>query len=184
MYAKPAYRVVISQLVQYLRVGCNYHDFAYRSKLLTTRFTYRQGPCGTFSHRYSWSLQKYGRCPKNIITACIALPSVWRMHLPFLTWHTYEHRAFSTPIHACACTYLHKDNTLWLLRSSDPDQTKEASQRDSTFEELLLTFWIRPGTWLHSVHEIAVPISRSPHAVKLMRPSIGQNVSCAVDDFA
>ena len=30
------------------------------------------------------------------------------------------------------------------------------------FEELLLTFWIRPATWLLFVHEIAVPISWSP----------------------
>ena len=35
--SKPAYGVVISQLVRYLRICCNYQDFAYRSKLLTTR---------------------------------------------------------------------------------------------------------------------------------------------------
>ena len=40
--SKPAYGVVISQLVRYLRICCNYQDFAYRSKLLTTRLL-RQG---------------------------------------------------------------------------------------------------------------------------------------------
>ena len=30
------------------------------------------------------------------------------------------------------------------------------------FEEFLPTFWIRPATWLHSVHETAVPIFQSP----------------------
>ena len=35
--SKPAYGVVISQLVRYLRICCNYQDFVYRSKLLTTR---------------------------------------------------------------------------------------------------------------------------------------------------
>ena len=40
--SKPAYEVVISQLVRYLRICCNCQDFAYRSKLLTTRLL-RQG---------------------------------------------------------------------------------------------------------------------------------------------
>ena len=40
--SKPAYKVAISQLVRYLRICCNYQDFAYRSKLLTTRLL-RQG---------------------------------------------------------------------------------------------------------------------------------------------
>ena len=35
--SKPAYRVAISHLVRYLRICCNYQDFAYRSKLLTNR---------------------------------------------------------------------------------------------------------------------------------------------------
>ena len=73
----------ISQLVQYLRICCNYQDFAYRSKLLTTRLL-RQGYvyqklCSTyktFVHRYPMTLQRYGRCLKNIITECIALPTV------------------------------------------------------------------------------------------------------------
>ena len=81
--SKPAYGVVISQLVRYLRICCNYQDFAYRSKLLTTRLL-RQGYvyqklCSTyktFVHRYPRTLQKYGRCLKNIITECIALPTV------------------------------------------------------------------------------------------------------------
>ena len=81
--SKPAYGVAISQLVRYLRICCNYQDFAYRSKLLTTRLL-RQGYvyqklCSTyktFVHRYPMTLQKYGRCLKNIITECIALPTV------------------------------------------------------------------------------------------------------------
>ena len=81
--SKPAYEVVISQLVRYLRICCNYQDFAYRSKLLTTRLL-RQGyvyqklrsTYKTFVHRYPMTLQKYGRCLKNIITECIALPTV------------------------------------------------------------------------------------------------------------
>ena len=36
-----------------------------------------------------------------------------------------------------------------------------AAWRDDAFEELPLVFWIRPATWLHFVHEITVPISRS-----------------------
>ena len=81
--SKPAYGVAISQLVRYLRICCNYQDFAYRSKLLTTRLL-RQGYvyqklCSTyktFVHRYPMTLQKYGRCLKDIITECIALPTV------------------------------------------------------------------------------------------------------------
>ena len=81
--SKPAYGVVISQLVQYLRICCNYQDFAYRSKLLTTRLL-RQGYAyqklcrtyKTFVHRYPKTLQKYRRCLKNIITECIASPTV------------------------------------------------------------------------------------------------------------
>ena len=74
--------VVISQLVQYLRICCNYQNFAYRSKLLTTRLL-RQGYvyqklCTTFVHRYPKTLQKYGRCLKNIVTECSALPwEIW-----------------------------------------------------------------------------------------------------------
>ena len=36
-----------------------------------------------------------------------------------------------------------------------------AAWRDDAFEELLLAFWIGPATWLHFVHDIAVPISQS-----------------------
>ena len=76
-------RIVISQLVRYLRICCNYQDFVYRSKLLTTRLL-RQGYvyqklCSTyktFVHRYPRTLQKYGRCLKNIITECIAIATV------------------------------------------------------------------------------------------------------------
>ena len=81
--SKPAYGVVISQLVRYLRICCNYQDFVYRSKLLTTRLLKQgyvyQKLCSTyktFVHRYPRALQKYGRCLKNIITECIALPTV------------------------------------------------------------------------------------------------------------
>ena len=35
-------------------------------------------------------------------------------------------------------------------------------QRDAMFEVLLPVVCIRPATWLHSVHGIAVPIFRSP----------------------
>ena len=81
--SKPAYGVALSQLVRYLRICCNYQDFVYRSKLLTTRLL-RQGYiyqklCSTyktFVHRYPMTLQKYRRCLKNIITKCIALPTV------------------------------------------------------------------------------------------------------------
>ena len=81
--SKPAYGVVISQLVRYLRICCNYEDFAYRSKLLTTRLL-RQGYiyqklCRTYKtlvHRYPETLQKYRRCLKNFITECIASPTV------------------------------------------------------------------------------------------------------------
>ena len=76
--SKPAYGVVISQLLQYLRICCNYQDFVYRSKLLTTRYVYQKlySTYKTFVHRYLWTLQKNGRHLKNIITECIALPSV------------------------------------------------------------------------------------------------------------
>ena len=47
--------------------------------------------------------------------------------------------------------YIHREMAVW----------RTAARRDDAFEELLPTFWIRPATWLHSVHEIAVPISRS-----------------------
>ena len=57
-----------------------------------------------------------------------------------------------------------------------------AAQREDAFEEILPTFQIRLATWLHSVHEIAVPISWST-PVQLMKPGIGQNASCAVGDF-
>ena len=75
--------VVFSQLVRYLRICCNYQHFAYRSKLLTTRLL-RQGyvyqklcrTYKTFVHRYPKTLQKYRRCLKNIITECIASPTV------------------------------------------------------------------------------------------------------------
>ena len=78
--SKPAYGVVISR---YLRICCNYQDFVYRSKLLTIRLL-RQGYvyqklCSTyktFVHRYPRTLQKYGRCLKNIITECIAIATV------------------------------------------------------------------------------------------------------------
>ena len=50
------------------------------------------------------------------------------------------------------------DNTWWLrlLQSLNERQLhKEKIQ-------LLPTIWLRPATWLHFVHEIAVPISWSP----------------------
>ena len=42
------------------------------------------------------------------------------------------------------------------------DAWRAAAQRDDAFEDSILTFWIRPAIWLHSVHEIAVSISWSP----------------------
>ena len=79
--SKPAYGVVISQLVRYQRVCCSYHSFVSRSHVLTARLL-RQGYrydrlCSTvkkFVHRYPHVLQKYQRCLKDIITDCVALP--------------------------------------------------------------------------------------------------------------
>ena len=39
---------------------------------------------------------------------------------------------------------------------------KDSYMKDGVLEELLPTFWTRPATWPHSVHEIVVPISQSP----------------------
>ena len=39
---------------------------------------------------------------------------------------------------------------------------KDSCMKDGVLEELLPTFWTRPATWPHSVHEIVVPISQSP----------------------
>ena len=39
---------------------------------------------------------------------------------------------------------------------------RTTARRDNAFKELLLSFWIRPATWLHSVHEITVPTFQSP----------------------
>ena len=46
--------------------------------------------------------------------------------------------------------------------------TKNSCMKRRCFQGFSTTFGIRPAIWLHSVHEIAVPISRSPQC------SIGQ----------
>ena len=64
-------------------------------------------------------------------------------------------------------------------------ERKNAVRRKETaFEELLPTFWIRLATSLHFVHDIAVPISRSHQRSCMMRPGIGRSASCAVGDSA
>ena len=42
--------------------------------------------------------------------------------------------------------------------------TKDCCKKRQCFRGVSTKFWIRPAIWLHSVHEIAVPISRSPSA--------------------
>ena len=86
--SKPAYGVVISQLVRYQRVCCSYQSFVSRSQVLTTRLLgqgYRYDKlCGTvkkFVHRYPNILQKYQRCLKDIVTDCVALPLTVTLHL-------------------------------------------------------------------------------------------------------
>ena len=107
--SKPAYRVAISQLVRYLRICCN---FAYRSKLLTTRllrpgYVYQKlcSTYKTFVHHYPMTLQKYGRCLKNIITECIALPTVYHSLNMQLTWLDtfFAHTAFKHTLLALHC---------------------------------------------------------------------------------
>ena len=49
-----------------------------------------------------------------------------------------------------------------ITRDNYDFERKAAARRDDASEELLPTFWIRPATWLHFIHEIAVPISSSP----------------------
>ena len=72
---------------------------------------------------------------------------------------------------------------------------RTAVQRGTTFEEFLPVF-ISPATWLHFVHEIAVPTSQSPqHSWRVYYEvlaktrsaqwvtllNIGRNASCTVD---
>ena len=47
------------------------------------------------------------------------------------------------------------------IHSSKNRQLHVAALRDAIFETLLYTIWIRPPTWSHSVHKIAVLIFRS-----------------------
>ena len=40
-------------------------------------------------------------------------------------------------------------------------EQRTTAQRDGAFKDLLPIFWIRPATWLHYAHEVAVSISWS-----------------------
>ena len=139
----------------------------------------------TFVHCYPRTLQRYGRCLKSIITECIALPTglnvqfTWLGTHSFLT-HTVCFTLFalclsspsgtsSTSVYTCAHTHLCTNNT-WQsmitittqdLRTKD-SCTKNSCMKRWCFWGVSTYFWIRPATWLHSVHDIAVPISRSP----------------------
>ena len=71
-------------------------------------------------------------------------------------------------MHARACTCLRTDNTWWSLNTIAMQDlwTKDSCMKNSyrkrqCFRGVSTDFWIRPTTWLHSVHDIAVPISRS-----------------------
>ena len=55
-----------------------------------------------------------------------------------------------------------------------------AAQRYVVFKGSLLVVWIRPATWLHFVHEIAVPISQSSHCSWWDLIDISRNTSCTV----
>ena len=69
------------------------------------------------------------------------------------------------------------------LRTKD-SWTKNSYTKKRCFRGASADFWIRPATWLHSVHDMAVSISRSPQRSCMMRPGIGWNTSCTVGDFA
>ena len=67
---------------------------------------------------------------------------------------------FSLPIHNTHCIW-----SIWyeplfsrtVLNCGDVQICMYGNLEDAS-KELLPAFWIRPATWLHSVHEIAVPI--------------------------
>ena len=50
MPSKPAYKVVISEVVRYLKVCCSNQDYVYRSKLLTSLMGPQLLNCHTLSH--------------------------------------------------------------------------------------------------------------------------------------
>ena len=91
----------------------------------------------------------------------------WLQQLPLTTVNTDMHVLPVPPVlpymhvnaHLYLCTWTTCDNYDPSYCSSD--LWKTVAQRDSRFKELLPAIWIRPTTWLHSVHETAVPISRS-----------------------
>ena len=104
---------------------CNYQDFAYRSKLLTTRVL-RQGyvyqklcrTYKTFVHRYPKTIQKYRRCLKNIITECIASPTITQPeHVvysasTFIKTHTaFKHTLFALLCLSCALIAINTSGT-------------------------------------------------------------------------
>ena len=79
--SKPAYGVFISQLIRYLRVCGEYHQFKVRSNNLTTRllkqgfdYTKLQNTFRTFLHRNPIALRKYQVSHKNMLVECISLP--------------------------------------------------------------------------------------------------------------
>ena len=72
-------------------------------------------------------------------------------YLRHKVWHKYYFRL---------CCILRASKAIHTLRSIFNWRT--AARIDGAFEKHQPTFWIRPATWLHFVHEIADPISRSP----------------------
>ena len=67
--------------------------------------------------------------------------------------HTFAHRQRDTWRSMIMIVILTKDSC-----------TKDCCKKRQCFRGVSTKFWIRPAIWLHSVHEIAVPISRSPSA--------------------
>ena len=155
MYAKPEYRVVILQLVWYLRIGCNCQGFAYRSELLITRLL-RQGyvclkPCSTYK---TFANQRI-----LLLSALSYLQfnTAWHMQLPYLTWHIYLYtHSLQHP-----CTFAHafvQRWQLWSLQSLDLCQTKDSCTKRQYFQgaatglldkaSYLTTFC----TWNNSLH--------------------------------
>ena len=76
----------------------------------------------------------------------------------------------STSLCAQLHVFAHWQHVMVTIATIDDLQTKDScmktvAQRDGAFEELRSIFWIRQATWLHSVHEIAVPNSWSPQTL-------------------
>ena len=93
---KLAYRVVTSQLVQYLRIS-----YGVNTKMLFTDLSYSQPDYldrDMYTNScYPWTLHEYGRYLRNIITECIALSTVscslTHAVTIYLAWHIYTHTA-------------------------------------------------------------------------------------------